>query len=341
MVLVSRVQSMHMCADGAWAEVSAGRALWQLDVAAREILGELRNWVAQIRASSSPLRDVDDHTLLALVRRAIRQGNVVALTGHAASATNATAILRRLVGRIDSETRGRLSYQGQRYRLVADVDLNTVPDRDLYQVVGQVEARSVLDGLAQQTAGVAGLLRQASAKLSKDWRAPYDEPEGLVLLRRVPAAAGSKDHDGPAITPSQMKALLESRDREKGPLWIRIDMAPKVAKQANAKFVLTSSDSSIVITKTVKDDLDPGNDTIDLLFDNLWKDLSYSLRVEETSDVVETLFEGVAYADLAALLGANDDSEATQESDDPDMIEAVRSSNHADDRSDDEPGDPA
>ena len=70
-----------------------------------------------------------------------------------------------------------------------------------------------------------------------------------------------------------MKALLDAGKREKGPLWVRIDMAPNLAKQLGAKFVLTSSDSSMSITKTVKDDMDPGNDTVDLLFEGLWKDL--------------------------------------------------------------------
>jgi hypothetical protein len=79
--------------------------------------------------------------------------------------------------------------------------------RDYYEVVGQGEARVVLDGAAKEAPASAEPLRKANEKLSKDWRPPL-HPDGVVLLRRIPVQASAPKEEGPAITPSQMKQLL-------------------------------------------------------------------------------------------------------------------------------------
>jgi len=117
--------------------------------------------------------------------------------------------------------------------------------------------------------------------------------------------------------------------REKRPLWVRIDMLPKHAEQVAAKFVLTSSDHSIAITLTVRDDMEPGNETVDLLFNDLWKDLSYSLRVEEGSETTEVVFENVPYDQLASLAGTDQGGDSDGNETDIEELEAVRPSSWA------------
>jgi hypothetical protein len=149
-----------------------------------------------------------------MVRAAIKTGALVALRkgDKAGKPVDATTEQRSLVRNIDKQTRGRLNFSGRSYKLVADVDLAGVPGRNSYEVAGHDEARRVLEGLAKQ-AGTTGhlgtLLVQASAKLTPDWRPPF-QPDGLILLRRiVEKAAPTKADDGPALTPSQLRKLQE------------------------------------------------------------------------------------------------------------------------------------
>jgi type VI secretion system secreted protein VgrG len=97
-----------------------------------------------------------------------------------------------------------------------------------------------------------------------------------------------------------------AKEREKGPLRVRIELSPEEACDAKAKFILTSSDGSIEITRTVQDDMVPGNETIELAYPNLWKDLSYTLRVHEGDQEPIVLFEDVSYSDLASIEGADE-----------------------------------
>ena len=117
--------------------------------------------------------------------------------------------------------------------------------------------------------------------------------------------------------------------REKGPLWVRVDMLPKHAEQVAARFVLTSSDQSNAITLTVRDDMEPGNETVDLLFKDLWKDLSYSLRVEDGSEAAEVVFENVPYDQLASLAGTDQGGDSNGNDTDIEELEAVRPSSWA------------
>jgi hypothetical protein len=225
MVLVSRLQGMRMCADGSWENVPAERALWELKSSGHQRLWDLRKFAAELRLSGFPRDHVGDRALLALVHNAIRLGDLVALReGKGQAVLGETIVLRRLVAKIQTETRGSLAYRGRQHKLVVDIDLATTPDRDSYEVVGQAEARALLDGLAKQSPASAESLQKASDKLTKDWRAPFSQPDGLILLRRIPVQAPAGKDLGPTITPSQMKALIN--DKEKiidWTIWIELD----------------------------------------------------------------------------------------------------------------------
>jgi len=209
MVLVDSLDSMRMLDEGGWQEISPGQTLWNLDAGAHCLHWDLRRFVNETQRGV-PLPRIDDRELLALLRGLIRSNRLVGLRrAQAASASSTTTKLRRLVAEIEKAVHGKLSYQGRQYRLVVDVDFPTTPSRDSYEVASQSEARVVLDHAAKEGNAPADLLRQASEEISRDWRAPSSQPDGLVLLRRIPHRAAAQMDDGPAITPSQMKALLE------------------------------------------------------------------------------------------------------------------------------------
>jgi hypothetical protein len=122
---------------------------------------------------------------------------------------------RRLVRAIASG--GRLAHAGRRYKLLADVDLARLRDRDDYEVVGRERAREILSALAAEAsveASRGGLLVEAREKLTRDWRPPLGQPDGLVLLCWVPREVAVARES--AITPSQLRALAAAG-------WIEIE----------------------------------------------------------------------------------------------------------------------
>jgi hypothetical protein len=209
-VLVDGLKGRGMCAQGGWEEVPLGQALSLLDGAQRSPPDGFRRFAAEIRLTSSPLREVSDQKLLALVRKAIRLGRLLAVRQtQATTVVSRTTALRRLVAQIEKQARGKLLFRGRQYKLVVDVDLAKLPDREDYETVGQTEARIVLAGMAKENRAPAELLGQTSENITKDWRAPFSQPDGLVLLRRIPTrAAAAKDLD-PAITPSALRKLRD------------------------------------------------------------------------------------------------------------------------------------
>ena len=196
---------------GEYREVEPREALWRLQDLLPRRSRELRSFLAQAQLGNLALERMDDQQVLALLRHALRDRRLRAIErGEPSSAIpDATAGLRRLVRQLERETRGKLSHRGRIYKLVAGDDLARTPNRDAYTVVTQADARAVLEGLADDSTPAAALLREAAGKLSRDWRPPFSHPEGLVLLRRLPAVASAPKEDGPALTPSQMKELLD------------------------------------------------------------------------------------------------------------------------------------
>ena len=217
-MLAARTEASRLRRDEGCEELPLREALWRFEAMMFRPSSEIRQFVVEAHLQGVFLRDVADRHLPDLIRRAIRAGQLVALRkgDGSAEAPSETVERRRLVRQIEQQTRGRMGYAGRQYKLVADEDLAGMPGRDSYEVVSRNDALRVLDGLAKQSGPVgdlAGLLGQASTKLTPDWRPPF-QPDGLILLRRIVSQAATMPDDGPAITPSQMRELLERASLE-------------------------------------------------------------------------------------------------------------------------------
>jgi hypothetical protein len=215
-VLVSSTAWCAVRAEGGYHEIDSRKAIWMLENLDRHRAMEVRSFAAQL--GRFDLYRMDDHEVLRLIRDAIRDGRVIAVRKGAekSASPSATVQLRHLLAQVEKQIRGRLSYRGRQYKLVVDVELAQLPDRDYYEVASQIEARAVLDSAAKDLGAPADILKQASDKLSNDWRPPFSQPKGLVLLRRIPARASAPTDIGPALTPSQMHKLKDG--------WIEIEL---------------------------------------------------------------------------------------------------------------------
>lgn len=199
---------------GGYQETDANRAMRMLDDLDRHRATEARDFAAQARLRDAAYGKADDYTIRQVLREALRDGRVVAIQkgGDTVRGSSATAELRRLLAQVEQQTRRRLSFRGRQYKLVVGDDLAKTPARDLYEVVGQTEARAVLAGVAQESGGSAELLSRAAEKISKDWRPPFSQADGLVLLRRIPVQDAAPRQEVSAITPSQMARLVSAEE---------------------------------------------------------------------------------------------------------------------------------
>ena len=85
-------------------------------------------------------------------------------------------------------------------------------------------------------------------------------------------------------------------------LRVRLDIDPGDASTHDDRFVLTSSDGSYRQEKTVKDDQVPGDACLDLVFTELDRHTTYTLRVQHSAeDEPYVLFEEES---LSTLWGA-------------------------------------
>ncbi len=211
LILTNVTVGIGLCRGGGYEAVPAWHAGPHLDGMARRGLPRIRTFIKRARLSSFPLSAIPDEKLLALLRGGLKSGSLVVLReGGLAEAVGDLAKQRRLIRDIERLLRGRLSHNGRQYRLIADQDLNRLPDRDYYEVVRRDEALQILAGIAERAAPggpqLGALLMSAQAKLTKDWRPPM-VPDGLVLLRRI-VVVGSHTDMAPAITPSQLRRQL-------------------------------------------------------------------------------------------------------------------------------------
>jgi hypothetical protein len=224
-VLVGAVDAIRLCREGGYQALNSGKAIWALEGVRREIVREVRDFVARARLTGFALSSMDDSDVIKLIARNLKSRDLIALKkvgpSEAPSKTgDRAAKLRRLVREIESKTRGRLNYSGRQYKLVVDESLAKLPGRDSYQVARQDEARQVLDGLAKQPgtpADLHTLMGEAREAISTDWRPPL-QPDGLVLLRKIVTLQASAPDTGPALTPSQLKKLTTKTD------WIEVEV---------------------------------------------------------------------------------------------------------------------
>jgi hypothetical protein len=215
-VLLPSIRALQARVEEGYQVIDSRQAVRMLDDMASFRRSQLRTFVAEARLSSFPVYRLDDHKLKALVRSCIQDGRVMAVQkgGAKTQSPGATVEHRRLVKAIDQKTHGRLHYGGRKYKLVSDVDLAKLPGRASYDVVRQTEAKHILSSLATlptTPADLAPLIVQANDNLSSDWRPPFTEPSGLIMLRSSYAGYRVNLNEEPAITPSQMKKLIEEQ----------------------------------------------------------------------------------------------------------------------------------
>ncbi len=103
-------------------------------------------------------------------------------------------------------------------------------------------------------------------------------------------------------------------------LHIRLPIDPAKAESLDDKFTLSSSDGSYEKILTVKDDMTPGDEFVDLIYDNLKPKLNYSLEVNPGKEGSPyKLFEDVPYNDIIdyyTLLEEGDELEEDDEEED-------------------------
>jgi len=214
--LVDKLDAIRLCSQGAYEAVSAWKALWELGNMFPRDPFRLRIFTGKVRLICFQQSSINDDKLMELVKMSIQHGNLVAVKlGQPvvlSGPEKRSQELRRIARSIDNKTRGRLSDSGRQYQLVADEELSRMPNRDSYEVVQLVDAQKVLDALANQPGAgpdLAELFKQARDYLTRDWERPY-EADGLILMRRIFTPQATTSNNEPAITPSQLRALMES-----------------------------------------------------------------------------------------------------------------------------------
>jgi hypothetical protein len=227
MVLAPFAKAADLCRQEGYERLAARVALGMFDDAVGTRppqpwqSGKIRVFLSHVRLPGLLLHNTNDSHLVSLIRRAIEGGDLVGLRkGEKSEEPRSEAAEKvRLVRRIERIVRGHFAHAGRQYKLVTDVGLAKIPGRDSYQVVDHDDAKRVLDGAATQSgtsAELAGLLGEAREKLTRDWRPPL-EPDGLILLRRIREASAPATDTEPTITPSQMKAMVESTEEGEEP----------------------------------------------------------------------------------------------------------------------------
>lgn len=209
LLLASREEALRLCRNEGWEALPTLSAVRELEWAPRRFLSQLRPFLSECRTPQAVLGKLSDGEL-DRARAGIRQGVLSVLRrGRTRQASaNQTVKLRRLVAQVERRARGKLSYQGRSYLLVVGDDLDGLANRGEYEVVGQAPARAILDGIAKDGDPLTELLAEARDSLSQDWRPP-SSPDGLVLLRWMRVQAAGSKNDGPALTPSQVKQMVD------------------------------------------------------------------------------------------------------------------------------------
>ena len=257
-VLLDGLDAMRSCREGTYEAIDPWKAKYIFD---RTLSGfglmsswSIRDFIAHVRPSSFFLSEMRDRELVELIENGIARGDFVAVkrvdpaTLANRPVDHAVAKLR-LLREIESQTRGKLTVSGRQYRLIRDIDFEKFPERNYYHVVRQDEAKQVLDAMAKEagaSAELPALFGKARDQLTRDWRPPL-RPDGLILLRRAPVVRAPVADTGPALTPSQMRQMME-----KAALAIHVvDLKQK--PQAGMAFTIKAPDGSSVSGKLDKD----------------------------------------------------------------------------------------
>jgi hypothetical protein len=187
-LLVQGMDAIRLCREGEYEKVVSEEVELSLASAVRRDRQYLCAFLQRTGLVRAPLSSLDDHALTRLLQDALRGGELVAVRERGAGAAAEESSLRaqrKLVAAIEKASRRPLSHQGRSYRLIADVDLAAMPNRDNYEVVSRKDALSVFEGIARLAGpDLARLLTEAGERLTQDWRPPFS-PDGLILLRAL------------------------------------------------------------------------------------------------------------------------------------------------------------
>jgi N-acetylmuramoyl-L-alanine amidase len=213
-VLVLLIDALRLCTKGEFERVSDWITLWEFEQQSQRLAWQLRAFAVASRLVSPYSTRFGDEDVIQTVAQAIHRGELVGLRkGHAiATVTDALAEQRHLVRQIDAKTRGRLNDAGRQFKLIPGADLSGTPDRDSFEVVAHDDANRTLDRIGRKPSmagDLASLLGKASEGLSPDWRPPL-APNGLVLLRRIRAHQAASTNQEAAISPSQLRAMIDN-----------------------------------------------------------------------------------------------------------------------------------
>jgi len=85
---------------------------------------------------------------------------------------------------------------------------------------------------------------------------------------------------------------------EKGPIWIRVDLAPAQAKENAETLHLRSDDGAFDGKKKINAFTDAADKTVDILFEDAPMDQTYSLDVIDEQGAAHQMFAGIPYGDL-------------------------------------------
>jgi hypothetical protein len=213
-ILVQATEAARLCQEGELRTLPWRETVRRIEDLRRRGMANIRTFVAQARLLGVAVDALDDAQIVAAVQERVRRGDLIAFGAGDAGADDvspSTAEQRRLVKEIEAMVGSLLTHQGRKYRLIVDVDLGKIRNRDSYQVTPHGEAVAVLGDLAAQPGAgpkLARLLHEARDKVTADWRPPL-EPDGLVLLRRIAVVQPSAPPSGPALTPSQLAQSVQ------------------------------------------------------------------------------------------------------------------------------------
>ena len=261
--LVRATDGLRLCRGGAFEALPSWGSAHVLHGLGAQTTRALRDFAAQARLFSARLSDLGDAQVVALIQTALKRGDLALLKsgdGDAAGDGSTRAVQNQLVKAIAAKTRNRLSLAGRQYRLVADAGLAKVADRESYEVVRHDDAVKVLQSIGKEAGagpGLVDLMARANALLTRDWRPPM-APDGLVLLRKLPARQSSSAPSQPALTPSQIKKALVKTE------WIEIVLTDDLGKPYTGPYEIQLPDGTTA-TGTFDEqgmfanyDIDPG-----------------------------------------------------------------------------------
>ena len=94
---------------------------------------------------------------------------------------------------------------------------------------------------------------------------------------------------------------------------VRLAINPTSSRYAQDQFILTSTDGSVRIVKTVADDQIPGDDFLDLTFEQLDTSKNYKLeQIDSSSGEAYTYFDDLSHSAIGVQSPAPSDSDADE-----------------------------